>query len=200
MYSIIRYGLLIVLICILFLIFKDRKWKKKLFILSVIIFALVWSCLFYFPFENLFISFASPEEAFNYRCSGAINTVIEGENTAMILDSDDGKLSFFQNSKTGWKLSLSYSAKIIYSELFCDYSIVIYKYNELDEYYMLVYKDHMSDVSDIVDISDNKGSQFENQIEKEERFNTYIIRYLTYFSDFEGYELNIDGRMLKISD
>jgi hypothetical protein len=71
------------------------------------------------PFENLFITFSSPESAFKYKINKDINAIIEGNDSTFIIYSNDGANSFeaFPKSKNGWKLGTAFSYDLFFQIL-----------------------------------------------------------------------------------
>lgn len=78
MYNLLRIFILLVIILLIVLVnrkFKLLKSKKQKIIAAISVF-LFYSALFFIPFENLFISFASLEDVIKYYGTGEVKVLI----------------------------------------------------------------------------------------------------------------------------
>ncbi|MCH5298016.1 MAG: hypothetical protein J1E85_10165 [Ruminococcus sp.] len=108
LYSIIRFIIVILLFFVLFfIIYKIKPKTIKLFILlDFILVSLIGIFLYWYPIENMFINFSSPQDVFTYTNTGEINDIIYGDNSCMIVYSDNSGLqtSFFKIDNDSYKI------------------------------------------------------------------------------------------------
>lgn len=200
-YGIVRLAVIFVPIFVLRKIYIKKKDQiSKLFVsvsfILAILLSLLLSCA---PFEDLFITFSSPEAAYHYSREGSIDAVVEGEESTMMLDfrGSETKIAIFPKSKTGWKLG-SALTDINSRSIRSDYFIVLYSYNRTDDYYVLVSE---SPMDNIYDITDNKGTQFEKHIEEFDQTDIKDTTYYSYIKDYDDdYGLIINGEKINFDD
>lgn len=108
LYSIIRFIIVIILFFVLFFIINKIKPKKiKFFILSdFILVSLIGIFLYWYPIENMFINFSSPQDVFTYTNTGKINDIIYDDNSCMIVYTDNSGLqtSFVKKDNDSYKI------------------------------------------------------------------------------------------------
>ena len=90
MFSLIRLfiGLFIFSFLVAFVRKISVEKKQLLYIVSLVISLIISVVLFLFPFENLFITFESPETVYDYVYFGEnhIDCVVEGKNVVLLLE------------------------------------------------------------------------------------------------------------------
>ena len=88
---------------------KTRKGQGKLIAAFLVVWMLLSAVENFFPIENLFLTFHSPEAAYRFQSSGVTDIqVIEGEQSAFVWGTDkDDAIAFRIIPKTdkGWKCS-----------------------------------------------------------------------------------------------
>lgn len=140
MYSIVRMILVIVLVFILFKVIHI-KTKKKVLMISLfgLVFYIAIMCT---PIENLFISFDTPTEALSYYDPfvGKVIDTVEGNETCMIItqkDVNESGVSYLKKSSDGYKvlspIHFRYSVK---SKLDGHGSIKIFRVFGTSDYYL----------------------------------------------------------------
>lgn len=98
------------------------------------------------PVENLFITFSTPQDVFNYSVIGDINTVVEGEKSALILYTNEGAISrsIIPKSKTGWKIKIYSTNEEKFSKTWLDsgekiYRMSVYWCKHTNDYYIIIF-------------------------------------------------------------
>lgn len=191
MIKILRY--LLAVIIVLGATYVFRKNKSKLRILKTIPAVIVSLILVIMPFENLFLEFSSPEDAFRYAVNGTIIKTVEQENTALVIyqDSGDTKATIINRDGEKWKSTfLPTKQKLVCPELY-DLStlyevvtnVLITYEGQSNNFYILVSPPYDAK------ISDNMGSVFE----------TFSVSMLTHFVAYvedsdENYTININEK------
>lgn len=186
----IRYLLAVLIILFVAYIWKNKSKLRISETVSAIIISLI---LVIMPFENLFIKFDSPQDAFRYAVNGTIIRTVEQENTALIIYGNESamKTSLISLDGEKWKNPfLPVRQKLLRAEdcmpnLYEVATPVMITYERKgNNAYILV-----SPPYDDVRISDNMGSVFEE-------FSVSDIRthFFAYVEDFnQNYILNING-------
>jgi len=174
MFKIIRYLLSISIAVFAVFILKNKKAHKFKSVKIIFNFA-VSIIIMIMPFENLFLKFDSPEQAFKYTVGSNNNTIIktiENENTSLIIynESGDIKATIINNCNEKWKAPFLPNKQ----ELFTlkDNSIVlITRERKSNNFYIMILVK-----SDIEIVSDNKNSVFEtfSDSDKWKNFVTYV--------------------------
>lgn len=184
MYNLIRITILIILILALFLSKKRvRLLKKKTKILGIFLFIFLLILLSFYPVENLFLRFSTPQESFHYSYwDKQIVNVMEYENNAIILfrvNSSSDSLYYIQRDSNGWKIAspnFSWNTKTA----FFNNSIITYNKLDNSEISFIGLGDFVSENGQekINSIIDSKGNQFNLQ-----KLSSYG-GYVNYFYSF----------------
>lgn len=110
LFYIVRLLILLIAICIVIVLKKRKKIilrnKKHYFIILFILISTV-NIISFYPIENFFITFNSPERAFGYYAFGEIQTIVYGEDSCFIVylnENDIYKELIFPKSRNGYKL------------------------------------------------------------------------------------------------
>lgn len=183
--------------------FFYKKHKKVLktrgIIVSFLVAAVCCSLSSLLPVENLFITFSSPQTVFNYSVMGDINTVVEGEKSALILYTNEGarSRSIIPKSKTGWKIKIYSTNEETFSKTWLDsdekiYRMSVYWCKHTNDYYIIISKLFTDDPVNIVD---NRNSLFQ----KSKSSIDSSITYYAYVNDIDqNYKLTVDGKSIHI--
>jgi len=164
---------------------------------------IIISLLGLIPFENIFYTFDSPEDAYAYASSNAfvLKHVIQGTDSALVIgESDDGEYRIIvSESKNGWKLGIGLSAFPIKNIIFNGYFVQVFHHLGCNDYYIEVYS-HVYDYT----ITDSLNSEF-MQVESDYSnsdgtFTTYYAvipfkdeNYTLYIDDTEYYVFQNEG-------
>lgn len=191
----------IVLGCI-FLLFsilvvnKIKKNKNRLtyLVLTGVSIALV-VVLSFFAFENLFVTFDSPNEAYEYYKFGSSNIekVIEGAECDFVVDRKDDSDSYLIIPKTseGWKIGIGSNTKRIEQKVVGGIVIYVYQYGNANEYFMTV-----SDTNGgILDLSDKYDTKFITLEKHNEVLEKTFTTYYAYVPEFTSdYVISVNGK------
>ena len=196
MYSIVRMILVIVLVFILFKVIHI-KTKKKVLIISLfgLVFYIAIMCT---PIENLFISFDTPTEALSYYDPfvGKVIDTVEGNETCMIITQKD-----VNESGDGYKvlspIHFRYSVK---SKLDGHGSIKIFRVFGTSDYYLD--GNCISDSGTINKVSDSLNSDIKVILVYDFNKNNVNLKdYLIfgYLNNYENsYSLMIDNTVIEL--
>lgn len=203
MYSIVRMILVIVLVFILFKVIHI-KTKKKVLMISLfgLVFYIAIMCT---PIENLFISFDTPTEALSYYDPfvGKVIDTVEGNETCMIItqkDVNESGVSYLKKSSDGYKvlspIHFPYSVK---SKLDGHGSIKIFRVFGTSDYYLE--GNCISDSGTINKVSDSLNSDIKVILVYDFNKNDVNLKdYLIfgYLKNYENsYSLMIDNTVIE---
>lgn len=204
MYSIVRMILVIVLVFILFKVIHI-KTKKKVLIISLfgLVFYIAIMCT---PIENLFISFDTPTEALSYYDPfvGKVIDTVEGNETCMIItqkDVNESGVSYVKKSVDGYKvlspIHFPYSVK---SKLDGHGLIKIFRVFGTSDYYLE--GNCISDSGTINKVSDSLNSDIKVILVYDFNKNNVNLKdYLIfgYLNNYENsYSLMIDNTVIEL--
>lgn len=186
MFSTIRYVFFLVLFIGLFVGYllkrkSNQSITVKKLVLFIVAFVLVTTVSNLIPVENAFITFSSPEEAYNYFDSADVEIVVEGEKSALII-ADGNIHKIVPKSAGGWKIGMGLDSKKEKEKIYNGYWIFVFNYKKTDEKYIMV----SSSDKKIIDITDSVGSVF---------YNSDDSRYsYAYIKDYDNtYTVNVNG-------
>lgn len=192
MFSVIRIIIGCCVFVILMILTKKLKQSKRNAI-SIGISIMLYFALLFLPFENLFVTFDSPEKAYDYYNFGESNVVIlvEGENCDLIVDDDEGTLrsSIIPKNNGGWKIGIGLNSRKVVKKFYDGIFIEVVQYRNTGDYFISI------ENGEKLDISDNYNSNFyfldyRNDILDE---NPYRI-YYAHITDFDSeYRVTING-------
>ena len=133
-----------------------------LFVVSLIIVTIISflaTTLYWFPFENMFINFSSPEDVFKYTTNGYIDKIIYGDSSCMIIYTDNNSKHtlFVLEVNNAYKIVTypQYSKEHLFSKNYCTANI--YTLNQTGDTYCV--GEFISDVND-VNITDNFNTEY----------------------------------------
>ena len=133
-------------IAILFLtflfLFQRRKITSKKRLLPIFLGVLLVVVLWITPFENLFITFKSPESIFNYAGDGEIITVVDSPNSVAILTKkgqSNYSTFFCTKNEKGFQLTTFNQAKKISTAKYESITVSIYSIMGTDDYYLRIW-------------------------------------------------------------
>ncbi len=201
-YSIVRIFIFILFFLVFLILYKR---KKKILRGTVIAFSFVvamalCSMSSLMPVENLFITFSSPQNVFNYSIMGNMGTVIEGKDSALILYSYRGSESYsvIPKAKNGWKIGTYLSYEEVFAKTWQNgdekiHMIRVYECKHTNDYYVVI---HNFFSKNPINISDNRNSLFQKNKSSIDPSTTY---YSYVYNIGQDYELTIDGEIIHIN-
>lgn len=146
------------------------------------------------PVENLFITFDSPQSAYNYINFGEsdIELVIEGENCDFVVDrkNDTDTYTFIPKTETGWKIGTGINTKKVLQAFYDEILLNVYQYKDTDDFFVTIFNID----GGYLEITDCYNSEILS-LEKE---NAYLEKtYVTYYTHLTEinpqYYMTIDG-------
>lgn len=199
LFSLVRiiFFVLLFFISIYFLKKSNIINKKKAIIILFIIFSILSSISSLFLIENLFITFKSPKQAYNYLLHSEKNLlVLTGKKSSLVIggyNSSKSSLGLMLKKNGGWKLS-KFDLKKVKDAYLDGVFISIYKYKNYDDYYILINSTN-KDISSISDNINSKFYTFKRSYNGITSFRGYA--YINNFND--EYKITIDDKSIKIN-
>ena len=190
LYSIVRcvFCVLIVIIATVVLL-KCRRLRKTGIVLLVVLCLVVCSL----PFENLFVTFQTPEEVFAYSKSGDIIQMVENENSSAVIyqkEKDAYSIAFMIKKNNGYQISSFFSTKREVLGSYKSVAILLYNVRGTSDFYLYI----NGFVEQEITIQDNLGTIVQPIYDE---ISTHKIAMclvpIAYDSD---YELYINGTLV----
>lgn len=195
---------IVVLVISLFSIVKFKlKRRRRWEVLACVISILLFSLSSFFPLENLFIRFPTPEAAFHYVYSGDEIYVIDGNDTSLLLSETQAGYDYCIIPKTedGWKIGLSSDTReicVVRSDCTPE-NVLIYinHYKQSDDYYVTV--DDLGGA--VYEIYDNFESEFVQLDFGGDAFSGRYSKYCSCIHNFDNrYMITINGETIVLLD
>ena len=195
MFSIVRLLIAIVVFALGFLIIRKTSEQRRKFKTVILAFASIIICigLSFVLFENTFVSFKSPQEAFEYMHLGKYNfpLIVEGDKSDFVVGEKNAKFTIMIVPKTesGWKIRNSLSNRVgTYSSE--DVSIVVYNYEGTNDYYISAF--FIKGGTTVV--KDSQNSEFFTTQQYNGYTNKTYVTYYTHITDFsQDYWIDIEN-------
>lgn len=118
---------------------KLSKWYKLFNIAVIIIVFFGFSAAIAWPFENLFVSFDSPEAAYRYLKDNPIIQVVDGKDTTLVVAEGSQiipKADETDGNAGRWKLPVPNATTFQYKDVEHDVLVFLYHYKGSSEYYL----------------------------------------------------------------
>lgn len=176
-------------------IIHKRKWYLIVFAMVVILTTI--SALV--PIENAFITFSSPESAYQYSNSGDVKLIVDGKETDFIIGAKGKTNSYAIIPKTdrGWKMSIGIDTKRVVQTMSDGIIIYVYQYKNSDDYYITI----MDTNGGSLIITDNNNSTFYALSETNSALNkTFYTYYASINGINEQYTLTVNGRTIIVKN
>ena len=181
MYTIIR--LLIgctFLVCSMIVIKNSKGIRKHIwYIAFTSLSVLLIVVLTFLPFENLFMTFDSPEAVYAYYYLGKSNIelVVEGDDCDLIIDRKNNSDTYLMIPKTadGWKIGVGSDTKRIMQKFSDGISLDVYRYKDSGDYFITIIDTNGGEST----ISDEYNTKFLSL----ERYNDSLGKnFVTYYA------------------
>lgn len=172
---------------------NKRRWSR----VALIIMAILTTISTFIPVENAFVTFSSPQSAYNYNNIGNVRLLVHGETTDFIVGSngDTEVHAIVPKSDNGWKLGTKLDIKRIVQTINDGIIIHVYQYKNSEDYYITVL-DTNGGPSEIID---NHSSNFQCLDKHNGELNKTFYTYYAYINDYDAqYTLTVNGKAMNI--
>ncbi len=157
------YGVIRLLItgvfCFCFSYFLRGKDKNVHIVVKVLLCAMLLILISLIPFENMFYTFDTAEDAFFYYNTEDIALIADGENSSLVIGkrSDvEYVINVIYRSSGGWKIGMGYDVEIISEFSGEGYVVYIYRYSKTGEHYAIIHTDELTSTT----VNDSLGTTF----------------------------------------
>ncbi len=189
--------------CVFFLsstiVIKRHKQinKRKFYAIFTTITIALYVLLSFIPFENLFLTFDSPESAYEYFIPGKsdIELVVEGNNCDFIVDRNKDTDTFLIIPKTenGWKIGTGSNMVRVDQKLTDGISVNIYQYKNSNDYFITILDTNGGESK----ISDNFNTVFYSLERNTDYLGKTYVTYYAHIPDFNvNYCLDVNGEQI----
>lgn len=204
MFGIVRIFIgVIFFLGMVYLLKKYSKSKQTLHrvILCVLTIALVTLSAF-IPFENLFVTFPTPEAAFKYVNfeNEDVKLVVPGNESALIVGENRGTNTYLiiPKDENGWKIGLGSNTKRVVYKVTNNIIVTVYQYKNTDDYYITLFS--LGTSGDVAQVADNRGSKFIPFKQDNTEFAESSYMFSAYVSKFDNrYRLIVNGTELDLN-
>lgn len=152
------------------------------------------------PMENFFVTFPSPQAAFNYSCVGEIMDVVDGNDSCMVIYKESKQTfitTFFLKEGMGYKLGTHFSFETVYAENHDGLVVEVYMVKNTEDYYVSLFG---SLKSDRIDIADSANSNFVTHSEVILDTGYRSIKSHAFVEGIDdGYSIQINDTKIQIS-
>lgn len=187
MYNIIRLIIgCIFLACSITVVRKSKTVRKHMWYVAFICLSLfVTVALTFLPFENLFITFRSPQKAYDYFKLGKSNIelIIEGDDCDFVVNSQRDTATYLIIPKTayGWKVGIGSDTKRIVQKTSDGIIVYVYRYKSTEDYFITIFDTNGGESI----ISDAYNTKFLSL----ERYNNFLEKnFVTYYAHIPDFD------------
>lgn len=196
MFSVVR-----LIICFVFLVssialIKASKLirKRVLYVVSTSISVVLFIVLVFLPLENMFITFDSPEEAYEYYILGESNIelVVEGRDCDLVIDRNNESDTYLIIPKTkyGWKIGIGSDTKRIAGSLSNGISVSVYQYKDTNDYFITIFDINGGEAN----VSDSCNTEFYSLEKSNSSLEKTFVTYYAHIYEFNSqYSLEVNG-------
>lgn len=143
-------------------------------------------------FENLFVTFPSPQAVFQYTQIGDIEYIIEGEASTLIISQNlrkEKNTTIVEKNNAGWKISPPFSMRSVDTKHAEQIAVFVERYKNTQDYYLSI----MYTGKEAIEIQDNRNSSFIDSFNKTRNNHIYYAYIKNYDSE---YEIQINGTIV----
>ena len=168
--------------------------KRVVYTVAISISMLFCIALVFWPFENLFVTFDSPDAAYEYFNPGNSNIVltIEGDACDFVIDRKDNSDSILMipKNQNGWKVGIGSNTKRITHQASNGIIISVYQYKNTNDYFITILDTEGGESI----ISDDYDTVFYPLEEKNEFLGEIFVTYYAHVSNFDSqYSVVVNG-------
>lgn len=202
MYSIIRLIIgCVFLVCSIIAIKKSKAIRKRILYAVFTGISVGLSVLLMFlPFENLFLTFNSPEAAYEYYSFRQSNIeIVEGNDCDFIIDrrNDGEEYLIIPKTEDGWKIGIGSDTGIAVQKFSEGISIYVYQYQSTCDYFITIL-DTNGGESTVVDEYNTEFVSFErNNDSLGKKFVTYYAHIRNLDSE---YSVTVNGNEIVLEN
>ncbi len=199
------YGIIRITIGILFLVgsiiaLQKMKiaHKRRTYAVAVCLSIALMTALAFLPFENFFITFDSPESAYEYYNFGKSNIrlIVEGNDCDLVVDRKNTSDTYLIVPKTenGWKIGIGADTRKIAETFVNGISVNVYQYRKIDAFFITILDTNGGEST----VSDKYGTEFFASEEVDKTCSKTFVTYFGYLAEFDSsYNITVNGHKVK---
>lgn len=204
MYYTIR-NVIVLLLYILSVLGIVRSRIKRKLVWCIVSFILICGALPIalgnFPVEDYFITFKSPEAAYEYSSSDKSNIalVVEGDYSDFIVARNDNGdstyiYSIIPKTADGWKVGLAPYLKTVATGLNDGVSIVVHRYRDTSDYFITIYTTAFCTDDEETTVSDEYNTRFYPLEHYSDYREKTLVDYYAHLTNFDPeYSVIVNG-------
>ena len=184
------FGVLVFIACLLF-IGKTHtihnRWRIAVAFAAAVMGTTILALL---PVENAFLTFSSPQSAYQYNHTGDVKLVVSGEITDFVVGAkgDVDEYTILPKCDDGWKLGMGFDTKRIHQTVSDGVVVYVYQYKNTDDYYITI----LDTSGGPLELTDNRNSNFQCLEHTNEALDTTFYTYYGYIHDYDdSYALTV---------
>ncbi len=173
------------------------NYKRLLYIVFASVSIVLIVVLYFFPFENIFVTFSSPKAAYEYYNFGDSNValVIEGNDCGFVIDEKNDSNAYLIIPKTtdGWKIGIGSDTKRISQTITDGITIYIYQYKNTSDCFITVLDTNGGKLN----ISDGYNTKFQPLEHHDDFLGKTYITYYAHIPNFNSkYSIMVNGNTI----
>lgn len=142
MYSVIRIILFLAVPLLLFLVISKtkRRFSRRVYCLSAVIWIVICCLSHYVPIENALFSFATPEAVFGYTNYEQIQYIVQGKESCLIVYptvTSTYSFTFVGKDQHQYRILPQYSAEMVAHRSDSSGIIDVYRVKNTNDYYII---------------------------------------------------------------
>lgn len=194
----IAFWLIVFIICALLIKKSKVIHKLRWSIIAVIVAVMMTTISALIPIENAFITFSSPESAYNYNNPGKATLIVDGEKSNFVVgaNGDTDIYAIVPKANRGYKIGMGLDTKRINQTISDGITIYVYQYKNTDDYFITV----MHTEGGSLNITDSHNSEFKYLEKSNSTIDKTFYTYYAYINNFnEQYSLTINGKQIELT-
>lgn len=185
--------------CTILVIKRFKIVKRKHYIACIVISIALITTLAFLPFENLFITFKSPESVYKYVNYGKSNVklIVEGNNSDFVIGEKNNSDTYLIVPKTidGWKIGVGTDAKMFFRTNSNGIIVYVYQYKNTEDYFVTVFDAN----GGYSEIRDSRNSNFFHLEKIDESLKKTFVTYYAHISNLDtSYWVCVNGVKIMI--
>ncbi len=206
MYNLVRLIIgCIIFACSMIAVKKSKAVNKRVLRLVFAILSVVLTGLLgFFPFENLFVTFDSPETAYNYYHTSEksnIDLIVEGDTCDFVVGGEKGTVTqtylIIPKTANGWKVGIVNDTKRIARKVSDKNILRVFQHKNTNDYFVIIFNAKGEKLT----ISDEYNTQFFSLEKIIDSDGQTFVTYYGHITEFNPqYSVTLDGEKITLGE
>lgn len=206
MYNLVRLIIgCIIFACSMIAVKKSKAVNKRVLRLVFAILSVVLTGLLgFFTFENLFVTFDSPETAYNYYHTfekSNIDLIVEGDTCDFVVGGEKGTVTqtylIIPKTANGWKVGIVNDTKRIARKVSDKNILRVFQHKNTNDYFVIIFNAKGEKLT----ISDEYNTQFFSLEKIIDSDGQTFVTYYGHITDFNSqYSVTVDGKKIVLGE